>query len=1225
MPKTFSSDIKRKGGRAARTIPQPPLDEREAASFPIVGIGASAGGFEAFRRMLQALPPNTGMAFVFVQHMEPEHKSMLPRLFSKVTQMPVIEARQGIAVEPNHVYVIPPKTDMGIQNGVLQIFGRKKSGGRYLPVDYFLRSLAEDQRGSAIGVILSGTASDGTIGLNAIKAEGGITFAQDEESSKYYGMPGSAIASGCVDFDLPPDRISKELARMSRHPYVGLPHYTRLPEEVPAGEDDFRKILYLLRAGSGVDFGAYKPGTVRRRIARRMVLNGIENIKKYVALLQTKRAELDALFQDILIHVTGFFREPEAFKLLQVRTFPSILPAKKPGEAIRIWVPGCSTGEEVYSLAIALLEYLGDQASSTPIQIFGTDISEPTLEKARAGEYGEASLRDVASTRLRRYFAKTDSGCQISKIIREMCVFARHDLTKDPPFSRLDLISCRNVLIYIGAAAQRRIVANFHYALADTGFLLLGKSESLTASADLFTLADKKVRIFAKKADGGIAAAGLSRVRHEKPEPLASIAKEPPIYDALKEADRLVWQRYSHAGLVLNDNLDILHFRGNTSPYLSPTSGKASLNVLHMVREDLKMALRSAIRKAARLDEPVRSASIRMKHNGATREVSLEVAPLIRPASKERHFVVLFDEARPPAPLPAAEEPAKGERRDAGKNREMARLQRELDASREYLQSVVEQYEAASEELKSANEEILSSNEELQSTNEELETAKEELQSANEELVTMNDTLQARNVELIQIGDDLDNVIKGTHIPILIVGNDSRIRRFTPAAEKLLNLRSGDVGRPIGNIRPNIKFEDLEDLMAEASRTLAERQQEIQDRDGHWLSMWARPYKTAENKIDGVLFSFHDIDGIKRANETLRESEAIVRALLETLVSAVLVVEREGCIVMVNAGAEQIFGYSRDEMVGRQLEMLLPERFRRAHADLCSEYIASPKTRPMGEGLELIGRRKNGTEFPLVASLSAIVTPGKNLAVAFVSDITERKRLEVEVEQRNANLQASQRQLQALTASLISAQEEERERLARELHDELNQQLAVLAINAKDIVQQAPESASGLRENADKLHKSLVELSDDVRRIAHELHPSILEHLGLTIALRSFCREFSKRTGINVTFRPRNTLESIPEDVALCLYRVTQECLHNVAKHSGSKTASVILGAAASSLYLVVRDRGAGIIPDRMSDGIGLVNVEQRVLLVGGSVSIESRPGEGTRIEVRIPLKVGAQ
>jgi two-component system CheB/CheR fusion protein len=1227
MPKkTRRAKLKPKHEPAPPLSPAPSNAEpgqADSTLFPIVGVGGSAGGYEAFVQLLQALPADTGMAFVFIMHLEPEHKSMLAKLLANVTPMPVTEARNGQTVERNHVYVIPPKADIAIREGVLEIVVRRKFEGRYLPFDKFLSSLAHDRHGRAIAVILSGTGSDGTMGCQAVKEAGGITFAQDEESAKHYGMPGSAIATDCIDFVMPADRIGQELQRLARHPYVGLPQAPKQTEQLPlVGENEFSRVLYLLRSTSGVDFMQYKAGTIRRRIARRMALLKIETLKKYLAYLHSSRDELQALFQDILIHVTSFFREPEAFKLLQSRVFPQIVANKKPGEPIRIWVPGCSTGEEVYSLAIGLLEFLGDRASSTPIQAFGTDISESAIEKARSGTYSESSMQEVSAVRQRRFFTKTEGGYRVSKTLREMCIFARQDLTKDPPFSRIDLISCRNVLIYMGSTLQKRVIASFHYALREGGFLLVGKSEALTTHADLFVLADRKGHVYSKKASATRAAApefstiGYEKIPHMLP------AHEEPVFDALKEADRLMWQRFSHAGLVLNDNLDILHFRGDTARYVAPSSGKASLNALRIVKDELKTELRSLIHRARRTNGTVRATGVRLKHNGSARDINLEVEPLTRPGSRERYFLVLFDDPHKTAELPLpAERAPKTRRASHEQNREMEQMQRELDAAREYAQSVVEQQEASSEELKSANEEILSSNEELQSTNEELETAKEELQSTNEELVTLNETMQNRNTELAKLTDDLTNVLDGADVPILIVGDDGRIRRFTRSAESLLNLLAGDVGRPISNIRPNVDVPDLDALVNQVSHNFAEQQREVRDNKGRWYSLRIRPYRTADNKIDGVLMAFFDIDELKRTNQALGETEAMVSGLVETMIRAILVINESGRIVMVNAASEAMFGYPRDLLLGQTIECLVPERLRDKHAADRAQYFQTPRIRLMGEGLSIIGRRKNGNEFPAEVSLSYIRTSKGLLGVAFVTDMTKQREVEKALAEKENALRLSEQQLQTLTGSLLTAQEEEKARLAGELHDDLNQRLAALALQAAEFEKQLADGPAGLREKVSGFRQHTEVLADDVRRLAQQLHPSILEHFGLAKALGAYCEEFAATRNLKVRYRHRDVDEKIAPEVALCLYRVAQESLTNVAKHSGAKVASVVLVGSGKDIHMTVDDDGVGFHADTTTEsGLGLISMRERLRLVGGRFSIKGKPAGGTRVDVVAPL-----
>lgn len=652
-----------RGRKAAKTT-KPASPPPPAEPVAIVGIGASAGGLEAITQFLKALPPDTGMAFVFVQHLEPRHESMLSTLLQRATQMPVADVKPGTRVQSNHLYVIPANADIGIAGGVLGLARRKALMGQHLPIDHFFRSLAQDQGARAIGVILSGTASDGTLGMKAIKVEGGITFAQDPETARFDGMPTSAITAGCVDFVLPPQRIANELEKIGRHPYVGLSRFGEDAPVLPGRGEDFLRVFKLLKASSGVDFTFYKKPTIQRRIVRRMALHSLEKLSDYVKYLESNSDEADALYQDILIHVTSFFREPEVFRAFQTRLLPRVTAAKTPGEPVRLWCAGCSTGEEAYSLAICLLEYLGDKTRLTPVQLFGTDISEQAIEKARLGIYPAAALSQVGPGRLRRFFTKIDGNYQINSSVRDLCVFARHDLTKDPPFSRLDIIACRNVLIYLEPVLQKRVLASFHYALKDSGFLMLGKSETLGGFPDLFSLVDRKAKFFSKKAAAGVAyQLGAAAFEPLRPRGKRHV-EEPPHFDLEREADRLVWEHYEHSGLVVNNDLQILHFRGDTSPYLRPAPGKATFNLLRMLRDELVFEVRAAIQKVRRNGLAVRRDAIVVKHNGSSRRVNVEVRPLPGPATREKYFLILFDEEnRAVEPPPEPRKPSKSEDR----------------------------------------------------------------------------------------------------------------------------------------------------------------------------------------------------------------------------------------------------------------------------------------------------------------------------------------------------------------------------------------------------------------------------------------------------------------------------------------------------------------------------------------------------------------------------------
>ena len=858
--------------KAAAGPTRSPGTGRSDGSFPIVGIGASAGGLEATTQLLKSLPAAPGAAFVLVQHLDPSHESALASLLSRATPMPVREARNNLRLEPNHVYVIPPNKIIHLSKRRLKVSLRRDIRSDRMPVDHFLESLAEEERDRAIGVILSGSGSDGTRGLLAVKAANGITFAQDEKSAKYDGMPASATAAGCVDFVLPPEQIATELARLAGHPFIALPTVIeKVQREQPTEEKAFAEVLAFLRKRTGVDFTHYKHATLQRRVQRRMVLGKFESLQAYVGHLQAHDTEYKELFSDFLIHVTRFFRDASLFQALRKKIFPALLNHRGVGEPIRIWVPGCSTGEEVYSIAMVLLEMMNDANSPYPVQIFGTDILDSALEKARLGVYPESIKADVSAERLRRFFRKTDKNYRVQKGIREMCIFARQDVAVDPPFSNLDMISCRNVLIYLGVALQQKVMPVLHYALKPNSFLVLGASETVGGYSDLFTLLDKKVRSYSKKATHLRPAVSFG---HRPLHPRLAAGRQdltppapagPSLSDLQKQADRILLGNYCPAGVIIDEHMDVLQFRGHTGPFLEHAHGDASLNLLKMAREELTSDLRAALAKATNQNVRVVRPGIRVSQGGHSLETTIEVIPYSVPPCQDKFYLVLF-QPRPGLAEATVERVRRGQKEPARHPREAAELSRlneELAATRESLQSIIEEQEATMEELRSANEEIMSSNEELQSTNEELETAKEELQSTNEELTTLNDELENRNSELKHVNNDLHNVLGNVNFPILILGLDLRIRRFTSAAEKLFGLIPADVGRPVTGINLRLDLPDLSKLVLEVTDSLAIKELEVKDHDGHWWSARIRPYKTIDNKIEGAIIAFVDIDPAK--------------------------------------------------------------------------------------------------------------------------------------------------------------------------------------------------------------------------------------------------------------------------------------------------------------------------------------------------------------------------
>jgi two-component system CheB/CheR fusion protein len=913
--------------------------------FKVVAIGASAGGLEVFTQILSDLPIDTGMGFVLIQHLAPHYDSQLSEILQKTTQMTVREAQEDMSIEPNSVYVIPPNTLMTLEHGILKLESRQLVKGKYMAIDGFFNSLANDSGDQAIAVILSGNNEDGTKGLEAIKTLGGITIAQDLASAQFPTMPMIAIASGYVDFVLSPMKIAAELVNISHDSgesvdskmntaitvYEPNDQTASIFAESPENQEALKIVLRLLHNAMGVDFSYYKQGTLRRRIARRMNLLTFQQLDLYAEYLQSHPIEVEKLYHDILINVTSFFRDPESFRALRQQVFPAICEHKSQELPIRIWVAGCATGEEVYSIAISLLEFFDTYAVKHAIQIFATDISEIAIETARSGIYAENLLIDISPEQLRRFFKPVEGGYQIGKLVRELCVFARQNLTSDPPFSRMDLISCRNMLIYLEPVLQKKVMPIFHYALNSNGFLMLGSSEGIGNAGDLFNIVDKKSRIYKSKPIQSRMAFNFDSQRHQYVDHSSTLAirhKTPMEEINLEQlADQVVLSRYAPVGVVINADLEILQFRGQTSAYLEPSPGKASLNLLSMVRSELRLDLRTAIYSAKERNTPISKDGIEMSQGVL---VKLDVIPLV--ANSEQYFLVLFENhpsqiLLAPASIdssinssvnsstnPSTNSLAKYRKDGATReNMEIVRLTHELEKTKEYLRSIIEKQEANNQDLKVAGEEILSSNEELQSANEELETAKEEIQATNEELTTINDELRSRNNQLSQVNNDMQNLLSSVNIPILMLSGDLLIRRFTPMAEQAFNLMPSDVGRPFSHIRNNLDLPNIEALITSVIDSLIPYEQDVQDQQGHWYSLRIRPYRTTDNHIDGVVIGLIDINLIKQNAIALEFSRNYANAIIETLRQPLIVLNDEMQVVTANLCFYKLFKMSPDQ------------------------------------------------------------------------------------------------------------------------------------------------------------------------------------------------------------------------------------------------------------------------------------------------------------------------
>lgn len=1223
---------------------QPPKTD---AFFPVVGIAASAGGLEAFTELISHLPTDTGMAFVLIQHLSPDHVSLLAEIISRVTPMPVRQVEDGMQVEPNQVYVIPPGTQMTIANRRLHLSPRQKTEGKYLPADTFFESLAADQDSKAIAVVLSGTDGDGSRKLEAIKIAGGMTFAQCEASAKFDGMPSTAVATGNVDFVLPPQAIAEQLTKFSRQPSLFNPKPLQFVKQVVEPGDALTQIFARLRTTTSIDFTAYKPSTLNRRIQRRMLLYKFETLEDYAQYLQDHPNEVQALYAEILIHVTRFFRDPEIFEQLKTQVFPAISQNKTAETPLRFWIAGCSTGEEVYSIAICLLEYFNDRATLPPIQIFATDISESALNKARTGIYLDNQMEGVSPERRNRFFVPLPSGgYQISSAIRELCVFARHNLGGDPPFSNLDLISCRNVLIYLSEPLQERIMALFHYSLNLTGFLFLGTSESVKTASDLFSAIDEAAKIYARKPS-------LSRSVFSfttPPFPLSNVNRQQRITEAIakssdlaREVDQLIANRYAPVSVVVDDQMQILSIRGDTNPYLKLTPGSTELNLLQMAREGLSIALRTAIYQAQ-----TQNISIRQEHlqteSDPSALLNLEVIPFQPAIANALYFLVIFEEVSSPVtPLTAPQidrrEPEELEREIVQLRQALAAAtQRELSVQAQ-LQAVIQEQNYLNQSLRVANEEILSSNEELQSTNEELQTAKEEIQATNEELSTTNDELRSRNFQQNRDNSDLNNFIDSISVPILMLTNDFRIRRFTPAAQRLFNFIAADVGRPFHDLRTDFDVSNLEAMALEVLDTLNTKEQEIQAQSGYWYRLRIRPYRTSENQIDGVTMVFLDIDALKRHAEILEAARNYAELIIETVRIPLVVLDADLRISKVNRSFYDTFQVPASETVAALLFELGNGQWNIPELRSMLEEVLS-QDRPLQN---FSPNRFEGHlgERTLLFNACKLQPDGTvDMILLSIEDITERKQLERE---RLEHEQFARQQAEADNRT----KDDFLSNLSHELRNPLNTMLGwAQMLRTRTFNEAAVDRALEVIERSAKMQAQLIEDLLDVSRIT-----SGKIHLNRRlIDLRLVVEAAIESVQLSAEAKNIEIVSDLESAIVLGdvdrLQQVLWNLLSNAIKfmNSGGQV-EVTLTSIGTEAQIQVSDTGKGIRADllpyifdrfRQGDstttkseaglGLGLSIVRHLVELHGGTVQAES-PGErqGATFTVWLPLQTPSQ
>lgn len=1191
--------------------------------FPIVGIGAAAGGVAAVAELLEHLGSRPGLGVVIVLEVDASEVTSSIELLARASFLPVRVVDEGLRVERDRVYVVPANTDVHLAGGVLQLAPHYGTDARQLRLDRFFDSLAEYRKELAIGVLLSGKGAEGSAGMASIKAAGGYTFAQDS-SAEYRSMPDSAVASGSVDFVLPPRGIAQELCRVASNlravPERGL-------DGDGAGDGDeaaFTRVVALLQEASGIDFVNYKPATLRRRAQRRLFFHRLRGFEDYVELLERDPAEAKALSEEVLIHVTGFFRDPSTFEALERLVFPELMAQSAVGSPIRVWVPGCSTGEEVYSLAMLMLEFFGPaKAGGVTLRVFGTDISEAAIDRARAGRYGQEIEQNVSPERLMAFFIKSGNSYEVRRELRDICVFARHDATRDPPFSGVDLISCRNLMIYLGPALLARTLSIFHYALKASGFLVLGSAETIHSFSG-FSSVDVQSRIYRRSVGAPRLTFDFSRSSALSRGGPSASGPDPSwphdIQEICREADRAVLARHAPPGVVVADDLTIVQFRGKTTPFLEPAPGAPRFELMRMAHPELRVPLLRAIdtARATRMaaSEP------RVHLSGTGQVVDIEVMGIGGRAQRPGYFVVLFRDITEHT-LPAVTPRPEVQRAP----RLVEQLQEELSVTRGYLESVIERLEASNEELRAANEEVTSSNEELRCTNEELLIAKEEIQATNEELTHLNAELGARNAEVTRLADDLSNVQSSLDIPIVLLGRDATIRRFAPAAARVLGLQPSHVGRPIAEVQGRLAAAATV-LASQAAERLVPVERTLQDEAQRWYQVTVRPYRTEGNRVDGTVVVVLDIDEVTRATQrlaqvereraerALHQRESEFRDVLTSTAVGIVMTDDAGRIVFSNSSAAELFGYGTEELVGESVETLVPERLRSGHRGQRAQYLHEPRPprRRMGAELDVIGRRKDGAELSLEVTLTPLVRDTGRIIVSFITDITDRR----ESERRIREYQEKLRHM-AFDAALTA--ERERRRIAAELHDRVGQALALAQIKLKSLPH-AGGTAEALGDAVELIGRSMV----DIRTLIFELSPPILYDLGLEAALSWLAEDLGKRANLPIEVVDDHAPKPLGEASAGVVFRAVRELLTNVIKHAAAHSAKVSLRCSGDMLEIDVEDDGSGcdaeaVMRPSARGGFGLFSVREQLQQFGGTLVLSSAERRGTRVRLRLPLE----
>ena len=1246
MTMNKSSDTQAKKGREAGREDQPTAERQ----LTVVGLGASAGGLAALQGFFDAMPAGTGMAFVVITHMDPERESLLPEILQQHTAMPVRQVTDMVAIEADHVYVISPNRRILITDTHLETEPFAEPRGRRTPIDDFFRSLAAAHR-EAAAVIFSGGGTDGAVGIKAVKEKGGLLMVQEPGEAEHDSMPRAAIATGLADVVLPAARLARKLVEYQNS---GL-KLARTPEALnPEQQATVYHILAEVQAQTGHDFSQYKRSTVVRRIQRRMQLRGLVTLDAYLDALHTRPSEAQALFNDLLIGVTNFFRDNEAWEAVSEQVIPHLFDGKGQRDAVRVWTIGCATGEEAYTLAMLLLEQRAALASAAPpkIQVFASDLDQAALDRAREGLYPEAIETDVSPERLARFFVKEGNHYRVRQKVRDLVLFANHSVLRDPPFSRLDLISCRNLLIYLDRDLQENVFQIFHYALAPEGYLFLGSAESIDKAQDLFNTVDKSHRLYRARSWRGahppVPTLPLTVPKSDQPKRAPTLPGAWPRTGqqtvATTAGHLSLLEESAPPSLVVDESYQVIHLSETAGRYLHHPGGATTGDLLKLVRPELQFELRSALFQAFAHGKRVVSTPVRVRFDpntaGSARRVTLAVRPRQSPAGTphdtsrkedgERLALVFFleDEVTETAgdeqPLPEAV--GDEARRNAVLEAEVLRL-------RQRLQTTTEEYERSNEELKAANEELQSINEEYRSTTEELETSKEELQSLNEELETVNAELKNKLEEISRAHSDLENLMAATDIASLFLDRELRIQRYTPGTTELFNIRPADRGRPVGDLTNKLDYGTLADDAARVLKTLVPFEREIQDVEGRWLLARLRPYRSIEDHIDGIVLTLVDVTELKEAEEAVRAAKEYGEKIIHTVREALLVLQPDLTVEFANDSFYEMFTVSEADTVGNYIY------------DLGDGQWDIPQLRTLLE--ELLPQEKifNGYRVERtfdeaghrVMLLNARRLDHVDLILLAIEDVTQREEYEENLRVLNETLEQRveqrTRQVRALASQLTMAEHEERARIAEILHDDLQQQLYGLQIQLSLLRNDTTDEA--LLKEIEEMQGVIETATKTARRLSVELSPPVLEGEGLTEAIGWLSEQMHEQYRLQVKVEAEGSF-AVPElDRRVLLFQAVRELLFNIVKHAGVPEATVMLRVIRDpemgQLYRIdVLDEGVGFDRDAVlgmeaaPHGRGLPHIRERLRFIGGRLELASAPGDGAQVTIIVPPGAGA-